>query len=163
TNYGYDPGSYSSYPGGDETNKKLLVRLDWNINETNKLSVRYNYAKDHGWNEPSGNSANAGNRFTGFNRISQYAMAFSNCLYSQDKIVNSLSLDLNSRISDKLSNQLLVTSSKIKEMRGSNSSPFPFIDIMNGYDVTTGNQSLEPYMSAGYELFSNNNEVNNNT
>src|SRR5690606_12527531 len=48
TNYGYDPGSYSSYPA-DETNKKILFRLDWNINDANKLSVRYNYAKNQGW------------------------------------------------------------------------------------------------------------------
>ena len=161
TNYGYDPGSYSSYPA-DETNKKLLVRLDWNINETNKLSLRYNYAKNQGWNGTNGNSADAGFRFNGFNRISQYSMAFSNSTYSMDNIVNSLSLDLNSRISDKLSNQLLVTSSKIEDMRGSNSSPFPFIDIMNGYNPD-GTQILEPYMSAGMELFTHNNGVNNNT
>ncbi|MEO5788503.1 carboxypeptidase regulatory-like domain-containing protein [Gelidibacter sp.] len=161
TNYGYDPGSYSNYPA-DETNKKLLVRLDWNINETNKLSVRYNYAKNQGWNATNGNSADAGYRFNGFNRISQDAMAFSNSTYSQDNIVNSLSLDLNSRISDKLSNQLLVTSSKIQDARGTNSSPFPFIDIMNGR-TPEGNQILEPYMSAGTELFTHNNAVNNNT
>ncbi|MGC1632741.1 MAG: carboxypeptidase regulatory-like domain-containing protein [Gelidibacter sp.] len=161
TNYGYDPGSYSNYPA-DETNKKLLVRLDWNINATNKLSVRYNYAKNQGWNGTNGNSADAGYRFNGFDRISQYSMAFSNSTYSMDNIVNSISFDLNSRISDKLSNQLLVTSSKIKDMRGSNSSPFPFIDIMNG-KTADGNQILEPYMSAGLELFTHNNGVNNNT
>jgi hypothetical protein len=44
TNYGYDAGSYSDYPA-DETNKKILVRLDWNINDANKLSVRYNHTK----------------------------------------------------------------------------------------------------------------------
>ncbi|WP_223266343.1 TonB-dependent receptor [Gelidibacter gilvus] len=161
SNYGYDPGSYTNYPS-DESNKKILVRLDWNINATNKLSVRYNYAKNQGWNGTNGNSADAGYRFNGFNRISEYAMAFSNSTYSMDNIVNSISLDLNSRISDKLSNQLLVTSSKIKDARGTGSSPFPFIDIMNG-KTADGNQILEPYMSAGYELFTWNNAVNNNT
>jgi hypothetical protein len=43
-NYGYDPGSYTDYPG-DETNMKLLARIDWNINTKNKLSLRYNYTK----------------------------------------------------------------------------------------------------------------------
>ena len=161
TNYGYDPGSYSDYPA-DETNKKFLIRLDWNINADNKLSMRYNYAKNQGWNGTNGNSADAGYRFNGFNRISESSMAFSNSTYSMDNIVNSLSLDLNSRISDKLSNQLLVTSSKIQDARGTNSSPFPFIDIMNGLD-TNGNQILEPYMAAGTELFTHNNAVNNNT
>jgi hypothetical protein len=41
-------------------------------------------------------------------------------------------------------------------------TPFPFIDIMNGV-TTAGAQILEPYMSAGYELFTWNNAVNNNT
>ena len=37
----------------------------------------------------------------------------------------------------------------IEDMRGTHSSPFPFIDIMAGKDEN-GNQILEPYMSAGY-------------
>ncbi|HUH29439.1 TonB-dependent receptor [Gelidibacter sp.] len=161
SNYGYDPGSYTSYPS-DESNKKFLIRLDWNINPTNKLSVRYNYAKNQGWNGTNGNSTDAGYRNRSMDRISESSMAFSNSTYSMDNIVNSLSLDLNSRISDKLSNQLLVTSSKIQDARGTDSSPFPFIDIMNG-KTADGNQILEPYMSAGYELFTWNNAVNNNT
>ena len=160
-NYGYDPGSYSDYPA-DETNKKLLARVDWNINNEHKLSFRYNYTKNQGWNATNGNSTDAGFRNNSMDRISQYSMAFSNSTYSMDNIVNSFSADLNSRFSDKLSNQLLVTYSKIQDARGSNSSPFPFIDIMNGV-TPSGTQILEPYMSAGYELFTWNNAVNNNT
>ncbi|MEO9570599.1 MAG: TonB-dependent receptor [Polaribacter sp.] len=160
-NYGYDPGSYSDYPA-DQTNKKLLARVDWNINNENKLSLRYNYVKNQGWNGTNGNSNNAGSRNRSMNRISQNSMAFSNSTYSMDNIVNSISLDLNSRISDKLSNQFLATYSKIQDARGTNSSPFPFIDIMNGL-TDTGAQIDEPYMSAGYELFTWNNAVNNNT
>lgn len=159
-NYGYDPGSYSDYPA-DESNRKLLARIDWNIDDANKLSLRYNYTKNMAWNQTNGNSTDGGFRHNNFDRISQYAMAFSNSLYSQDNIVNSFSLDLNSRISNKLSNQFITTYTKIKDMRGSTSSPFPFIDILNGV-TTDGRQILEPYMSAGYELFTWNNGVNNN-
>jgi hypothetical protein len=95
------------------------------------------------------------------NRISQYSMAFSNSIYSMDNIVNSVSVDLNSRISDKVSNQFLTTYSKINDIRGSTSDKFPFIDIMYGVNPD-GSQILEPYMSAGYELFTWNNGVNNN-
>ncbi|MFT5250621.1 MAG: hypothetical protein ACI93P_002363 [bacterium] len=161
TNYGYDAGSYNDYPA-DETNKKILVRIDWNINDSNKLSVRYNHTKNQGWSPTNGNSTDAGFRNRVMNRISENSMAFSNSIYSMDNIVNSLSLDLNSRFSDKFSNQLLITSSKIQDARGSNSSPFPFIDIMDGV-TPAGAQVLEPYMSAGYELFTWNNAVNNNT
>ncbi len=158
--YGYDPGSYNDYPA-DESNKKLLARIDWNINDDNKLSFRYNYTKNQSWRPTNGNSNNAGYRNRNMDRISQYSMAFSNSLYSMDNIVNSFSVDLNSRISDKLSNQFLTTFTKINDVRGSESDPFPFIDIM--YDDGSGNpQPVEPYMSAGYELFTWNNGVNNN-
>ncbi|WP_461533052.1 TonB-dependent receptor [Sinomicrobium sp.] len=159
-NYGYDPGSYDSYPA-DETNKKLLIRLDWNINDAHKLSVRYNYTKNEAWNPTNGNSTDAGYRNRTMDRISQYSMAFSNSTYSMNNIVNSVSFDLNSRFSDKISNQFLATYTKIEDMRGTNSSPFPFIDIMNGLNAD-GTQNIEPYMSAGYELFTWNNGVNNN-
>lgn len=158
--YGYDPGSFSSYPA-DESNRKLLARIDWNIDNDNKLSVRYNHTKNQAWNPTNGNSTDAGFRNRSMDRISQYSMSFSNSLYSMDNIVNSVSLDLNSRFSDKVSNQFLTTYTKIKDMRGSESSPFPFIDIMNGV-TNDGRQILEPYMSAGYELFTWNNGVNNN-
>ena len=160
SNYGYDAGSYSDYPA-DETNLKLLARIDWNINDNNKLSVRYNYTKNQGWNPTNGNSTDAGFRNRSMDRISQYSMAFSNSIYSMDNIVNSFSVDLNSRISDKVSNQFLTTYSRINDIRGSTSEKFPFIDIMNGVNPD-GSQILEPYMSAGYELFTWNNGVNNN-
>lgn len=159
-NYGYDPGSYTDYPA-DQSNRKLLARLDWNINKTNKLSLRYNHTKNQAWNPANGNSTDAGFRNNAMDRISQYSMAFANSTYSMDNIVNSVSLDLNSRISDRFSNQFLTTYSAIKDVRGSNSSPFPFIDIMDGV-TEDGKQILEPYMSAGYELFTWNNGVNNN-
>jgi len=158
--YGYDPGSYTNYPA-DISNSKLLARIDWNINHANKLSLRYNYTKNQSWNPTNGNSTDAGFRNRTMNRISQYSMAFSNSIYSMDNIVNSFSLDLNSRFSNNISNQLLVTYTKINDIRGSNSEPFPFIDIMNGVN-TDGSQILEPYISAGYELFTWNNGVNNN-
>jgi len=154
-NYGYDVGSYNDYPA-DESNVKLLARIDWNINDDNKLSLRYNYTKNQSWRPTNGNSNNAGYRNRNMDRISQYSMAFSNSIYSSDNIVNSFALDLNSRISDKVSNQFLATYSKINEIRGSNSDQFPFIDIM--YDTP----EVEPYISAGYELFTWNNGVNNN-
>ncbi len=159
-NYGYDPGSYTDYPA-DQNNKKLLARLDWNINTANRLSFRYNYTMNQAWSPTNGNSTDAGFRNNAMDRISQNSMAFSNSLYSMNNVVNSVSADLNSRISDKVSNQLLATYTSIKDARGSNSAPFPFIDIMNGV-TDDKRQILEPYMSAGYELFTWNNGVHNN-
>ena len=39
--YGYNTGSYTSFTA-DETNYKLLARLDWNITDQHHLALRYN-------------------------------------------------------------------------------------------------------------------------
>jgi len=149
--YGYNPGSYTDYSGGTN-NKKILARIDWNINQANKLMVRYNYTKNTKDSQTNGTSAP--NPRAGSNRISAQSMAFRDNCYTTDNLVNSLSAELNSRISDKMSNQILGTFTKIEDMRGSNSSPFPHIDIWKDGDA---------FMSAGYELFTWNNGVKNNT
>lgn len=157
--YGYDTGSYNNFPGS-LGNNRFLVRLDWNINDFHKLSLRFNHTKNSTWNEPNGNSSDTGYRLNGTYRVGPQSMAFANSMYSMDNKVTSWALDFNSRFTDNLSNQLLFTYTNIEDMRGSNSSDFPFIDIMAGYDAS-GNPILEPYMSAGYELFTYNNGVKN--
>ncbi|MFA6592548.1 MAG: carboxypeptidase regulatory-like domain-containing protein [Bacteroidales bacterium] len=151
--YGYDTGSYTDFPA-DESNRKILARLDWNINDNNHLALRYNYTLNKSWNAANASSSDAKTRTTEA-RFSQYSMSYANSMYSMNNTVNSFSLDFNSRINDKLSNQLLVTYSKLDDTRGSNSSEFPFIDILDG----TG--TISPYISVGYELFTWNNGVHN--
>lgn len=157
--YGYDAGSYTSFPA-DEENTKILARIDWNITDRHRLSLRYNNTKNTAWNAPNGNSSDTGYRLNNTYRVGTQSMAFANSMYSMDNKVQSWATDLNSRFTDKISNQLLFTYTNIEDMRGTNSSPFPFIDIMAGKDEN-GNQILEPYMSAGYELFTYNNGVKN--
>ena len=152
--YGYDTGSWTEYPA-TESNMKLLARLDWNINDNHKLAVRYNYTLNQGWNSTNGSSMDGGSR-SGFSRFSQYGMAYANSLYSMDNLVSTVSLDLNSRLSENLSNQFLATFSKLDDMRGTNSEDFPFIDIRND-----DGSAVLPYISLGYELFTWNNGVHN--
>ena len=159
TKYGYETGSYKDFPA-DMTNFKYLVRLDWNINNANKLNIRFNHTKNSGWNPPNGNSTDGSYRDSGKNRVGEYSMSYANSMYSMDNIVNSGSLELNSRLNKNMSNQLLMTYSDIQDVRGSTSKPFPFIDIMSG-DIATGAAALNPYISAGYELFTWNNGVKN--
>jgi len=148
--YGYDTGSYSNFPA-DEKNYKLLARVDWNITDNHHLAVRYNYTKNTIWNTPNATSMDGGTRMSGA-RMSQYSMSFANSLYSMDNIVHSFSVDLNSRLTDNLSNQFLATYSKLDDVRSSNSSEFPFIDIV---------KHENNYMALGYELFTWNNAVHN--
>ncbi len=155
--YNYDAGSYTAFPANEE-NYKFLIRLDWNITDKHHLAVRYNQTKNTRWSAPNASSMDGGTRMSG-SRTSQYSMAFANNMYSQDNIVKSFTADLNSRFSDKLSNQLLFTYSKLDDIRGTNSSEFPHIDILDG-DITGGDPE-NIYMSLGYELFTWNNAVHN--
>ena len=148
--YGYDTGSYTSFPA-DESNYKILARLDWNINNNHHLALRYNYTKNRAWNSPNASSMDGGTRMSDA-RMSKSSMSFANSMYAMDNLVHSFSLDFNSRLSDKLSNQLLATYSKLDDVRASDSSVFPFIDIT---------KDDNNYMSLGYELFTWNNAVHN--
>ena len=152
--YGYETGSWTDFPA-NESNMKVLARLDWNINDKNHLALRYNYTLNKAWNAPNSSSMDGGTR-SAYGRTSLYGMSYANSMYSMDNVVHSLSLDLNSRISDNLSNQFLATLSLLNDVRGTDSSDFPFIDIRND----DGSAPM-PYISAGYELFTWNNAVHN--
>ncbi len=149
--YGYETGSYTSFPA-DKSTRKLLARLDWNITNQHRLALRYNYTKNITWISPNATSMDGGTRVSEA-RLSQASMAFANSMYSMDNLVHSFSFDLNSRLSNNLSNQFLATFSKLDDIRGTNSAEFPFIDIL---------KDGQAYMSLGYELFTWNNGVHNN-
>ena len=153
--YGYDTGSYTSFPA-DENNYKLLARLDWNINEMHHLALRYNYTQNRIWYNPNASSMDGGTRMPSA-RMSQKSFSFANSMYGMDNLVHSFSFDLNSRLSDNLSNQFLATFSKLDDIRVSDSSEFPFIDIT----MLDEEGNRDNYMALGYELFTWNNAVHN--
>ena len=173
--YGYKTGGWENYTR-DVSNMKILGRVDWNITQNHHLAVRYNYTSNKKWTPTNGSSGDFNSTVDGGNdalkgtrmsqnRFSQYSMAFVNSMYSTENNVSSISVDLNSRFGDNLSNQFLATWSNIEDVRGSDSEKFPFIDIMEGYTGSladgTLKQTLMPYMSAGYELFTWYNGVHN--
>ncbi len=149
--YGYETGSFTSFPA-DQSNKKLLARIDWNITDKHRLALRYNYTKNSSWRSPNASSMDGGTRMSEA-RMSKASMSYANSMYSMDNLVHSFSFDLNSRLSENISNQFLATFSKLDDVRGTNSAPFPFIDIL---------KDDQAYLSLGYELFTWNNGVHNN-
>ncbi|MBR4739599.1 MAG: TonB-dependent receptor, partial [Bacteroidales bacterium] len=156
--YGYDTGSWTDFPA-NESNYKILARLDWNINQKHHLALRYNYTLNNVWNSPNASSMDGGTRMVD-GRMSKSSMSFANSMYSMKNLVNTWSLDLNSRLSDKLNNQFLFTYSQLNDIRGTNSEEFPFIDIKDG-DLMEDGIGTNNYMALGYELFTWNNAVHN--
>jgi hypothetical protein len=158
-NFGYETGRYEAWGGDNEYNNKILLKLDWNISRNQKFTIRYNYSESSSISRPSA-SGDARPTITPGStgrHTRTGGMSFENSQYMSTNKLHSLTAELNSRFGQ-LSNKLLFAYTKYGQPRSTNSSKFPFIDIMNGNpaagDVT---------MSAGYELFSYRNNLDNNT
>ena len=156
--YGYDTGSWTNFPA-NENNMKILARLDWNITQKHHLALRYNYTLNNIWNSPNASSMDGGTRMVD-GRMSKSSMSYANSMYSMKNLVSTWSLDLNSRLTDNMSNQFLATFSLLNDIRGTNSEEFPFIDIKDG-DLMEDGKGTNNYMALGYELFTWNNAVHN--
>ena len=154
--WGYDPGRYQGYADeAEQHGDKFLARLDWNINSKHRFAVRYNILNGTSMQLANGNSGPQP-RST-WNRVSEKAMTFENGNYSSENKVSSVTAELNSTFSNKLSNKFLFTYSHIQDLRGTPSDKlFPFVDIWDG-SANGGN-----YISFGTELFSYLNDVVNN-
>jgi len=151
--YNYDPGKYKDFDPFKNQNYKVLARLDWNINKAHKLTLRFNNVvgtSDQTTNSNSGPPNNPRNS----SRISSQSLAFSNAFYGFKNTVRSMTGELNSSFSPKISNKFLASYTFIQDTRTSNSDLFPFVDIWKDGDQ---------YMSFGYELFTFNNDVTNKT
>ena len=153
TNYGYETGPYENLGNFQTANKKILGRLDWNINSKHTASFKYNYSKTD--DDQLLNGTSAPNPRSASNRWSQNSMSYENSNYANTNQLSTYAFELKSNFNSKLSNQLIATYTNANDpKRSSGSSIFPFIDIKKGGDS---------YISAGYELFSFGNNVQNNT
>jgi hypothetical protein len=155
SNFGYETGPFENYGSFAVENYKILGRLDWNISQKHKFSLRFNTVKST--NNQIVNGTSAPNPRASSSRVSANAMSFENTNYGFLNTVYSLSAELNSTLTNEISNQVLATATLIQDTRSSTSSIFPFIDIWDG-----ASSNIDAYMSAGYELFSYNNNVINN-
>lgn len=162
--WGYDPGAYEGYANDNsEVTNSFLGRIDWNINKKNRLAVRYNQVESSTPSLANGTSGAYPRSPSAFSRTGTInSMAFASTMYHTKNIVRSITAELNSDISPRLSNQFLATYSRIQATRKSPSSrEFPMIDIGYAGDNLRGSSNYQNYISAGYELFTYGNDVLN--
>jgi len=144
--FSYETGAWEGYSNTNASNK-FLIRADWNINNKNKLTARYvHHNSDAEINISNSQSAGAGNRTTQFN-----AMSFQNSGYIIMDNTRSAVLDLNSKLSNTLHNNLIVSYDKQIEDRAYRSQMFPTIDIREGSAT---------YTSVGFDPFTPGNQLN---
>ena len=143
--FNYVTGPFEGYSNENSSNK-FLIRTDWNINDKNKLTARYvHHNSSAEINISNSQSAGAGNRTTQFN-----AMSFKNSGYIIQDNTRSAVLELNSKLSNTLHNNLIVSYDKQIEDRAYLSNMFPTIDIREGSAT---------YTSVGFDPFTPDNKL----
>lgn len=138
--YGYDPGAFQGYTH-DTDNEKVIVKLDWNINDKNNLSLRYNYLDASREQGPHPFVLSFAATGRGPNETS---LPFQNSGYRITNNLHSLALELNSR-SGNFANRFFASYNRFRDHREPFSTDFPTLEI--GEDGVT-------YTSVGHEGFS---------
>ncbi len=144
---GYNPGTYLDNP---ETIKgdRIASRVDWNIDNRQKLSVSYRYAKADRFNT---------------NGSSSQAINFGNNGWIQPNLTHSISAELKSTIGKNASNRLLVTYTNVSDDRNPIGNPYPRIIISDGTGTgTTQGIIIGPDPSANINILKQKNWSINN-
>jgi hypothetical protein len=145
TNFGYDTGPYTGYDN-ETPSTRFLAKLDYNLNDRNKFSLRYTHL-DSQTDVLMSNSSSLG---FGSRRTSTNAINPRNSNYIILENIRSIIGEWNSSIGDNMSNNMIIGYTYQDESRDSRGDFFPMVDIL---------QDGSTYTSFGFEPFTPNNEL----
>jgi outer membrane receptor for ferrienterochelin and colicin len=135
--YNYDPGPFLDVPEKVNANR-IQVKLDWNLNTNNRLSLSYRMNDGERFNTSGGSST----RINFFNN----GFLFPNS-------TNTYTAELRSSMKRNASNRLLITFTDVEDNRDPIGQSFPRVTIndgtgtTNGYIIGTENFSTGNYLS----------------
>ena len=144
-NFGYETGPYQDYPF-EIPAKRYLAKLDYNLNDRNKISVRYLQLDSESPTLLS-NSSSLG---WGTRRSNTTGLNSANSNYAILENIKSGVGEWNAILGSNKANSLIVGYNTSDESRPQKGELFPFVDILNASTV---------YTSFGYEPFTPNNEL----
>lgn len=150
SNYNYDPGAYEGY-NLDTESDKILARLDWNISNNHKFSLRYNQLQSFR-DVLSSNSGSFGGR-----RGNVRALNFQASNYIIHNDIYSIIGEINSTFGNRFSNNMIAGYTANRDYRASRGGVFPLVDILFSEEDQTN------YTTFGYEPFTPNNRLDTDT
>ncbi len=148
--YGYNTGAYQGYSFTTNSDK-AVARIDWNISDKHKLSIRGNLLRSH--RDVQISNSNTQNSSSPRNSIN--AMSYANSAYTINNDIYGVIAQLNSRLSNNVSNELTFGYTANRDYRAIKGNPFPTVDIQDG----SGNS----YITFGVDPFTPNNKLNTDT
>lgn len=116
TKYGYETGDYLNN-SEELKGEKFLIRLDWNINKKHRLMIRHQYTKGES-NSPGVTNKGSVN--------------FYNSGVFFPSVTNTSAIELNSRFSNTLSNNLKIGITSTHDDRDPIGANFPRVRIKDG-------------------------------
>ena len=168
--FNYNTGAYQGYPFITKSDK-AVARIDWNINDKHKLSIRGNMLKSVRDVGVSSSNTTNGSRGPG-----SASMTYANSAYVINNNIYGVIAQLNSRLSNRISNDLTFGYTANRDFRAVKGGEFPMVDIQDGTSALTTlptsassslpsaqtSQSLN-YISFGNDPFTPNNLLNTDT
>ncbi len=152
TKFNYDPGTFQGYSFASSS-KKITARIDFNINSKNTLTLKYNYLRSYSEQPQSTSRAGAGFVKGPASQNYTFGLPYSGSKYVINNNFDIYLIELNTRLSNTLSNKFQIGYTKERDPRapGVPGTTMPMVDILNGSNV---------YASFGYETYTYNNLIN---
>jgi hypothetical protein len=143
--FNYQTGPYQAYDEAKPATR-YLPKIDYNVNNNNKLIFRYTHLNSS-TDVLASNSSSLG---FGNRRTSTLALNFQNSNYQILENIRSGIGEWNSIIGQSMANSLIAGYTYQDESRASRGTFFPFVDVLEGGST---------YTSFGFEPFTPNNEL----
>ncbi|HUF12726.1 MAG TPA: TonB-dependent receptor [Longimicrobiales bacterium] len=142
---GYDPGEFGDKASSLDDNK-VLVKVDWDINEAHRLVVRHSYSQS--------------------DNLDAFASDADDINYANNSEVfpnttNSTALELNSMLGERFANKLLLGMTFVSDDRGFAGDPFPYVTIDDsGGDINLGSERFSTGNILEQDIFTLTNNLN---
>ncbi len=143
--YGYDAGGYRDQMRTLQ-GTKIIARFDINLHKNHKLTLRHSFTKGVSTN-PGGSSANTIN--------------FGNSGVFFPSVTNSSALELKSSFGNKMSNNLIIGYTHVKDDRDPVGQAFPYVRIDDGSgSIRLGSERFSTANFLEQKVFTITNNVN---